>query len=301
MLNNKNKELTEKELFSVVKIWQHQLYLEYIDPSKNVKTAFKDIGPFGELLAISYNPGYVGSGSGGMGLDLVNRKTKKSIEVKTCCTIQNSKCKNKDCEAKFNPLFHDKCPLCGSDGKKIKDSRFSINAKEFLDQYNKGFFESFILFHVHENYHDNVNKKLFIKLFWYKIDFKNSETKDIKLNYFKAQAEKGKKTTCNLLPLSFDFFKLCPYLIDEIDVEIKYNDLSKDPVIKYNKINQESLRVPIKILKIPEKDIFKGLSSFSLKDNTVDMVDFTLNIPYRKKNHGKERGDTRKKAYKSVI
>jgi len=31
------------------------------------------------------------------------------------------------------------------------------------------------------------------------------------------------------------------------------------------------------------------------------MVDFTLNIPYRKKNHGKERGDTRKKAYKSVI
>jgi hypothetical protein len=301
MLNNKNKELTKKELFSVIKIWQHQLYLEYIDPGKNVKTAFKDIGPFGELLAISYNPGYIGSGSGGMGLDLVNRETKKSIEVKTCCTIQNSKCKSKICGAKFNPFFHDKCPVCGSEGKKINDSRFSINAKEFLEQHNKGFFDSFILFHVHEIDHDGIDKKLSIKLSWYRIDFKNEEIKNIKLSYFKSQEKDGKKPICNLLPLSFDFFKLCPDLIEEIYVEINYDDLSKNPTIKYIENNEKKLRVPIEILKSNEIDVFKGLSSYSLKDNRADMIDFTLKIPYRKKTHGKERGDTRKNAYKSVI
>lgn len=299
-MNNEEIEILDRELFDISKIWQHQLHLEYANPNKNVRISFRDIGSFGELLAISYNPGYVGSGSGGMGLDLVNVVTKKSIEVKSCCTIQNSKCENKKYH-KFNPLFNKKCPICNNDGLAISDSRFSINAKEFLDQYKKGIFDSFMLFHVRQVRHEETNKKLLIELAWYRIDFKDKNTKKIKLDYFIKQAKEGKKQNCNLLPFSFDFYKLCPVLVDLVDIELNYDDISKDPIIKHKKITENFLRVPIDILTNSEIKIFRKLSSYSKENEEADAVDFTKNIPYRKKTHGKNRGDTRKNAYRSVI
>ena len=299
-MNKKEAKILDSELFDVSKIWQHQLHLEYINPKRNVRVSFKDIGPLGELLAISYNPGYAGSGSGGMGLDLVNRITKKSIEVKGCCTIQNSKCENKKCRAKFNPLFHDKCPICNHDGKKITDSRFGIDAKEFLGQYNMGFFDNFTLYHIYQISHDEINKKLSVGLAWYKIDFDNENIKNIKLDYFNEQAKRGRKPHCNLLPFSFDFYKLCPVLIDKVYIKLDYDDMAKDPIIKHERFVKNPLRVPISILKKNEKNLFKKLSSYSSSDKTADVVDFTKNIPYRKKTHGRERGDTRKNVYKSV-
>lgn len=299
-MNKEEIKILDNELIDVSKIWQHQLHLEHVNPKRNVRVSFKDIGSFGELLAISYNPGYVGSGSGGMGLDLVNRKTKKSIEVKGCCTIQNSKCKNKKCRAKYNPLFHNKCPICNSVGEEIGDSRFSINAKEFLDQYSKGFFKNFTLYHVYQISHDEISKKLIVGLNWYKIDFKNKDTKNIKLDYFKEQAKSGKKSICNLLPFSFDFYKLCPVLVDTVYIELNYDDMTKDCVIRHKKIIRKPMRVPISILRNNEKEIFKKLSSYSLSNETADIIDFTKNIPYRKKTHGKDRGDTRKNTYTPV-
>ena len=298
-MNDEEIKILNNELFDMAKIWQYQLHLEYIDPKRNVRLSFKDIGSFGELLAVSYNPGYIGSGSGGMGLDLINTTTKKCIEVKSCCTIQNSKCENKEYH-KFNPLFHNKCPICNHGGKEISDSRFSINAKEFLDQYNNGFFDSFTLFLVQQVSHDKINKKLVVKLNWYKIDFNDKKLKKIKLDYFRQQAKKGKKTTCNLLPFSFDFYKLCPVLVDIVCIELDYNDMSKNPIIEHKKSIKNPLRVPIDILTSKEKQIFEKLSSYSAKDKTVDMIDFTKKIPYRKKTHGKNRGDTRKNAYRAV-
>jgi hypothetical protein len=302
-MNNKEMKILDEELFDIVKIWQHQLHLEYMNPNKNVRISFKDIGSFGELLAISYNPEYVGRGSGGMGLDLVNIKTKKSIEVKSCCTIQNSKCSNKECGAKFNPLFHNKCPVCNSDGKEMNDSRFAINAKDFLGQYKegKGFFDNFTLFHIGQISHHISNKKLSVRLSLYKINFNDREDiKNIKLDYFKTQAKKGKKPVCNLLPNQFDFYKLCPSLIDVIDIELDYSDMKKNPVIKHKGSSVGQLRVPITVLREKEKKIFKELSSYSPEDETADMIDFTKNISYRKKTHGKDRGDTRKNAYRVV-
>lgn len=297
-MNNKEIKILDNELFNISKIWQYQLHLEYTNPNKNVRISFKDIGSFVELLAISYNPGYIGSGSGGMGLDLVDRINKKSIEVKSCCTIQNSKCKK--CKAKFNPLFHNKCPICGNDGKEMKDSRFGISAKEFLNQYDKGIFDNFTLCHISQVSHDEKNKKIIIKLDWYKIDFNDKDTKEIKLSYFKEQAKSGKKDHCNLLPLSFDFYKLCPALIDIIYIEFNYDDVSKNPIIKHEKSIKNPLDIPITILQNKEKENLKKLPSYSKITETANIIDFTKNIPYRKKTHGKKRGDTRKNAYKSV-
>lgn len=299
-MNKEEIKILDNELIDVSKIWQHQLHLEYTNRNRNVRVSFRDIGSFGELLAISYNPGYTGSGSGGMGLDLVNTTTKKSIEVKSCCTIQNSKCENKKYH-KFNPLFHNKCPICNYGGKKISDSRFSINAKEFLDQYDNGFFDNFTLFLVQQVSHNEANKKIVVKLNWYKIDFNDKKLKKIKLDYFIQQAKKGKKQTCNLVPFSFDFYKLCPALVDIIYIELNYDDMTKAPIIKHEKTIKNPVRVPINILRDSEVKIFKKLSSYSMEDKEADVVDFTENIPYRKKTHGKNRGDTRKNAYRSVI
>ena len=113
------------ELEKIAKIWQIQLNLELSNPNKNVRLSFKDIGAFAELLAINHLDGFVGSGSGGMGLDLVNYSKHKAVEVKSCCTIQNSACKK--CRTKFNTLFLSECPKCGSgEYSEASDSRFGL-------------------------------------------------------------------------------------------------------------------------------------------------------------------------------
>ena len=185
MINTLNS-LTEWQ--KIAKIWQIQLNLEYTKPEKNVRLSFKDIGAFTELTAINYLNGYTGSGSGGMGFDLINYEKHKAIEVKSCCTIQNSVCNN--CGTKFNSLFLDKCPKCNLNNfKEMSDSRFGISAIEFLDQFEKGFFECFYLCYISLIEYNKETSKIDIQLEWFKIDFSNDKLKDIQLEYFITQKE----------------------------------------------------------------------------------------------------------------
>jgi len=296
---NKNDLNTMSEWQKIAKIWQLQLNLEYSNPRKNVRLSFKDIGAFTELTAINYLNGYVGSGSGGMGLDLVNYKTKKAVEVKSCCTIQNAICK--DCGTKFNSLFIHKCPKCGSTKyKDMSDSRFGIDAKEFLEQYNHKIFDKFYLCYVSKTDYNEATTDLAIHLEWFYISFDKREYKKIQLEYFENQNKKGKKAHCNLLPYSFDFYKLIPIKISDINIQISVKDLNKMPVVKETKCSK-SLRISInKMHNEKERMLFRKLSTYNPKTEDADVLDFAKHIPYAKKNLGKERGDTRKKVYTAV-
>jgi hypothetical protein len=76
--------------------------------------------------------------------------------------------------------------------------------------------------------------------------------------------------------------------------------MSKAPIIKHEKLIKNPVRVPINILRKSEIKIFKEPLSYSTKEEEADVIDFTKNITYRRKTHGKNRGDTRKNAYRSV-
>ena len=298
MFSNINKL---NDLEKIAKIWQIELNIEYMKPKKNVRISFKDVGPFCEYIALDYVKGYSGGGSGGMGFDLYNKLEKKAIEVKSCCTIQNAKCLN--CGTKYNHLFLDYCPDCGSDKRKeSQDSRFGIKAIETLNQNNKKIFGGFILSYVSKKEHNRNKKTLTISIEWFKIDFDDDEElKKIRLDYFENQKKFGKKDTNNLLPYSFDFFKLSPLKINETIIKINYGDLNTTPKIftnnicYYPKVDANKLH-----LKNDEKNIFKNLTTYDAKTNTAESQDFTLNIPYRIKNLGKERGNTRANIYKNL-
>lgn len=292
-------KMTEWE--KIAKIWQLQLNLEYSNPAKNVRLSFKDIGPFAELTAINYLNGYVGSGSGGMGFDLVNYTQKKAIEVKSCCTIQNAICKK--CGTKFNSLFIKKCPKPGcnsTDFKPMSDSRFGIDAKEFLDQYKNKYFDKFYLCCASKTSYDDATTNLEINLEWFYISFDNEDYKDIQLEYFENQNKRGKKAHCNLIPYSFDFYKLVPTKISDIKIQICIKDLNTTPVITETK-NSQKLRIHIdKMHNKTERELFKQLKTYKPATQDADVVDFTKNIPYAKKSLGRNRGDTRKKVYKPI-
>lgn len=305
MMDLNNLSTIEK----VAKVWQIQLNLEYCNKKNNTRMSFKDIGAFCELLATNYNADFVGCGSGGMGLDLVNYKTGKAVEVKSCCTIQNAVCQNiiKDkkghnmkCGTKFNDLFLDRCPKCGSTNfRRMDDSRFGIDAKEFLNQYSEGFFENFTMCYISLVSQDITKKEITIKLEWFITDFLDDEIKKYQLEYFENQNNKGKKPHCNLLPYSYDFYKLCPKKIDEKNIVISYADLNKNPRLVDCKF-EKNIRVPID--KIPQKnrELFMALETFDKKSKTADCKDFTKKVPYKDKNLGKERGDTREKVYNAL-
>jgi len=278
-------------LEKIAKVWQIQLNLEYCNVDDNTRLSFKDIGSFCELLATKYNIGFVGCGSGGMGFDLVNYKTKKAVEVKSCCQIQNSKCNS--CGTKFNSLFVCKCPKCGSKSyKDISDSRFGIDAKEFLRQYYNGTIENFTLCYISLVNINKKDKKVTIKLEWFKVEFDDNRVLTQQIQYFTNQNELGKKAHCNLLPYSYDFYKLCPTKIDDINIVISYDDLNINPVIipcKYD----SNIKVPISVIPTTNRYLFEMLSTF--QNNFADIQDFTRNMPYKEKSLGKERGDTRTK------
>ena len=277
----------------IAKIWQLQLNLEYENQDRNVRLSFKDIGAFCEFLAIDYNPDFVGSGSGGMGLDLSNFITRKAIECKSCCTIQNSRCG--DCGGKFNSLFLDRCPHCNSSKYEIiEDSRFSINAKELLDEIRENIFENLTLCHIYLSDIQPQNNLMIIKLRWFRVDFNNTEVINYQLEYFKNQVEKGKSNTCNLLPYSFDFYKLRPLQFAETTIKINYADINVVPLVSSDN-NCFYPRVPEKIIPKDKLSDFRKLSSY--KNDSADSMDFTKNISYKQKSLGKERGDTRKNVY----
>jgi len=278
----------------IARVWQLQLNLEYSNPESNTRISFKDIGAFCEMLASNYNPNFIGSGSGGMGYDLINYATKKGVEVKSCCTIQNCICKG--CGTKYNKLFVSLCPKCqSSEREEIFDSRFGIDAKEFLRQYKEGHFENFTICYISLSKQDYANHLLRIKMEWFKITFDDPNILDIQLEYFNNQNDFGRKPHCNLLPYSYDFYKLCPKKIDETVLEINYADLNIFPQIiddGFSKI----IKVPIRV--IPKYLQADFMSCKTYKDGFVELLDFAKNLPYKKKTLGKERGDTRKKVDK---
>jgi hypothetical protein len=296
MIYKKNNQI---DLVYISRIWQMQLNLEYRNPEKNVRLSFKDIGSFGEFLALDFFEGFKGSGSGGMGLDLMNFKTRKAIEVKTCCTIQNSRCSK--CNMKFNSLFLNLCPKCGSDKfREMNDSRFGINAEELLNQYSKSIIENLTLCHISMESFNLINKVAKIKLEWFIIDFNNEEIKETQLLYFKNQKNKGRKPHANLLPNSYDFFKLCPFKFLETIITIDFDNINIEPIIENLQSNMYP-RVPEKIFKNNELSNFRQLKSYSKKTKDADSVDFTKTFEYREKSLGKNRGDTRSNAYKKLM
>lgn len=286
------------DIQKMAKVWQLQLNLEYKKPERNVRLSFRDIGPFCEYTALDFLPsGYKGGGSGGMGFDLYSKTDRKAVEVKSCCTIQNAKCNS--CGAKFNNLFSNRCPDCGENNyKTIADSRFSINAKETLEQEGKGIFGGFIFTLIALTKNDPENKTLEVSIQWYSLDFEDDEEiKEIRLDYFRNQLRLGKKDTCNLLPNSYDFYKLNPIKIAVGRVTINYDDLNIDPEVIINESKTHD-RISEDILSDNEKTTFRMLSTYS--NGSADAKDFTKNMPYRKKSLGKDRGDTRANVYRRL-
>lgn len=294
MRENKKVSIPDELIYKVAKVWQYQLNIEYENKEHNTKIAFKDIGPLCELMAIKYNPGFSGSGSGGMGFDLINSKTNKAIEVKSCCTIQNAKCKN--CSIKFNNIFLSECPKCSSENFSImKDSRFGIDAGEFLDQFNKNIIDNFTLCHISLINSDKIVNKISIMLDWYKIDFKDPEIIEHQLKYFQNQKNYGRKSHSNLLPLSYDFYKLSPKQVDKINIILNYSNLDVEPIVKYLPYSKE-LYVPDSV--IPKDMLLKFEELKKKLNNKVATKDFTIALDYKKKSLGKIRGDTRTNKYK---
>ena len=231
----------------------------------------------------------MGGGSGGMGFDVINTKTKKALEIKSCCTIQNSKCL--DCNMKFNPLVNTECPYCHSKNcKTMTDSRFGIDASELLRQIESDVFDSFVMWHLSLLNADYDNHLLKLQLEQFEIDFNNDDVKEIQLDYFRNQALKGKKSHCNLLPNSFDFYKLAPKKISHNIVELNYSDLNILPNV--TTIDVQPMKIHQSILRNKEKEMFTLLESYNKDDGTADIIDFTKNIPYRSKSFQKDRGDT---------
>lgn len=270
---------------------QIDLYLDYINKEYNTKLfGGGDLGKAIELLSLEFNNDYICTGSSGSGFDLINPNTKKIVEVKSCCTIQNSKCQN--CNSKFNPLISDKCPFCGSSKiKSFTDSRFSINSAEFIRTYEKNLFDNFTLCWIYLDNFIKEKSELKIKMNWYKINFID-DLVDEKLKYFYNQYNNG-SSTCNLLPNSYDFYKLNPDRLCEIIISLNFSNLDIEPYIE--NINETNLTTKISsnILKKSELPLFQSLKSYDNISETVDNYDFSKFMLYRDKNFGKERGDIR--------
>lgn len=282
-------------------LWQDELYIEdthYHTYNDNVRHIMDSIGKEVESLALTvcnyfFEGGYEGSGSGGSGYDLINRKIGKGVEVKSCNLAQNVTC---SCHRKYNPIFFRSCPVCGSVERKVpRDARFGIDAKETLRQLDKGTFDRFIFCKVELQETEVIEKKVVFSLSFYSVDFDDKELFNIKRDYFKNQVEKGSKPHCNLLPDSFDFYKLVPQKLVEVLVGVDFSEPSRlcaDGVwVEYKEATHE-VRVPLSICKKAEKEIMKNLPSYDPLEGTVDCREFTLNVPYRQKSLGKDRGDT---------
>lgn len=296
--------MIKKEIFNLIekfaKILQIQLNMEYTYKNKNVATAFKGIGSFGELLIGLYNPNYVGSGSGGLGMDLIDKKNAKEIEVKTAVTFQPNKCKNKNCSFKFSNLFNS-CVICNSkDFKSISDSRFSINAKKLLEHLGSKNFEKISCVHIYQKTesHNFELGEISFYIDCYDINFSN-ESKEIlnkKIIYFQNQHNLSNKSdTCNLIPKSFDFFMLNPIWFDAFEFKINYKNIEKNISVKRTfSENNSKLKVPLSVcVKKEEKEIFENLKSFDKSTNSAEVTDFVLNMQYRNKSYNKKRGEIR--------
>ena len=294
------EELTSK-LRDYAYLWQDELYIEdshYHEYNDNVRHIMDSIGKEVESLALTvcnyfFGEGYEGSGSGGSGYDLINRKLGKGVEVKSCNLAQNVTC---SCNRKYNPILFHACPTCGSIERKVpRDARFGIDAKETLRQLDKGTFDRFIFCKVELSETEVRERNVVFALSFSSVDFDDKELFNVKRDYFKNQVEKGSKPHCNLLPDSFDFYKLVPKKLIEVLVGIDFSKPSRESSdgvwVDYREV-PDNVRVPLNICKKAEKEIMKNLPSYDPLEGTVDCKEFSLNVPYRHKSLGKDRGDT---------
>ena len=294
------KEFTDK-LTNFGYLWQDELCIELLHYHKykdNVRHVMDSIGKEVESLSLTlcnhfFGGGYEGSGSGGSGYDLINKTLGKGVEVKSCNLAQNVTC---SCNRKYNPILFSKCPVCGSTERKVpKDARFGIDAKETLRQLDKGTFDRFIFCKVAPINSDPESHRIGFSLNFYSVDFDDKELYDIKRDYFENQVEKGKKPHCNLLPDSFDFYKLVPQKLLEAQITLYFSKPSRknsDNIDIKLIFPSDSVRVPLSVCRKKEKEILKSLPSYNPLDDTVDCKEFSKSIPYRVKTLGKDRGDT---------
>ena len=214
-LRKKNKNfIIEDEINEEIK----NLMSEYINEEikninkekkgrKNISYAFKKIGDLGEELATIINPNSLCSASkGGCSFDNFvinsNREIVSATEVKTCCHIQPKECKK--CYEK-TPYYQENCSICNNNEfKKIKDSRFSIDAKAHFEYIT--LLKDYLLICIEDI--DNI-----IKISVFLIKSNNIYFN----NYIKNQLENSEKSnTCNLVPLKYDFYSSGPIKIIDL-------------------------------------------------------------------------------------
>lgn len=334
LLNPSNKYLKELQikLINFVRIWRKELKTEkahFTEYHDSTRLFMDSIGKHMESIALTCCNHFFGeadkyvfeaSGTGGSGYDLINMKTHKGVEVKSCNLIQNVIC---SCGRRYNPLINSTCPSCGSSNRiERKDTRFGIDAKETIRQVEKDLFDRFMFITVNSLNSDiedgEVKLSLLIdtvslsdNVYYEYIDSKGVNTinlKDIRLEYFRNQLEKGSKAHCNLLPNSYDYYKLCPTRLCDIVISFNYKKtldlrpidvnievVNKElsiPKLILRKKEVESLDSFIESIKELDAEFFKDYVSDAYTDTSYDSSLFSIALPYRQKCLGKSRGDT---------
>ena len=307
----------EDKLKHFAHLWRAELYTEkhhYLKYNDSTRLFMDSIGKQMESIALTTcnyffsdsGDTYEASGTGGSGYDLINVDTRKGVEVKSCNLIQNVIC---SCGRRYNPVLSSTCPSCGSAVRtERKDTRFGIDAKETIRQCENDLFDRFIFAQIdatelnpatgHVTLSIGIDSVAFVENDCFLVDSKevdvNSLRKrlDPRLEYFYNQLENGKKAHCNLLPNSFDYYMLNPVRLFNIQISFSYEAM-RDPIDVQIQAVNEYQRVPLEVCRKKEKELIRN--TFVTYDPVTDTVmssEFSQKMPWRKKNLGKERGDT---------
>jgi len=249
-------------------------------------------GGIGEYLGYLVS-GKKGTGSAGSGFDLSDGVS--ADEVKLACLVQSSKCK--DCGTKVL-FWYDECNHCGStDLKRLRDSRWGIDAaagvkyKDELDNY--------ILQVIKPKEYDATCRTFIYE--YYVVDSKDPYF----VEYLVNQYNDGKKSNCNYLPYSYDFYLSSPVKLIEVEFTVDENG-NQYQVNYWNLENSEVCDVPLSVLRKSELITLLGAEGIDYKNNwnltkikTVVETEFSGNpkdhLISRNKSHGKDRGITNRK------
>ena len=276
--NSQLKELTTNLLYFNEE-QRKKIILEKIS-NRNVSIAFQALGDWGEYLTtVICKKSFGGGSKGGNGFDNIeigySDTNKKGVliarEVKICCLIQPKKCLT--CKDRKVPFFQKKCTFCNmSNFKSVKDSRFGIDAHAQV-KYNT-IIKEYILFIVD---YDNKTENIILKC--YKIVSDNNYFQEYIIN----QVKKGKSTTCNLLPYSYDFYLSGPILLFDFELTPD-NKVNK---IFYNLENSVIEDIPISVFN--EREIKK----YNINIRNREKLNYNRWInkfELRNKSLGKNRG-----------
>lgn len=333
----KNKRILKEELKNkltdFVHLWATELFIEknhYNNYNDSTRLFMDSIGKQMESIALTTCNYYFGEnindyeacGSEGFKYDLINTLTDKGVEVKSCNLMQNVIC---SCGKRYNPIIYSRCPVCGNTSRiERKDTRFIIDAKEIIRQIEKGLFDRFIFVTVDSTEVNTSESKVTISIAvdsvkfsdnpddWgyalYKVEgytTKTGRVVDPRLEYFYNQVEFGSKVRCNLLPNSYDYFKLLPERLFDITISFCYDmfdDYNKDKIKIDIKEPNRHPSVPLEILRKKERDfVEENFVSYNGGNNTVGCIEFSAKMPFRNKSLGKDRGDTTKQKDASLV